>query len=1559
MPEKRLSVVPPEVTVEDLEDFLATDDLFIEYFNHFLQLPTFPEPLFFNKDRGGFEVVSDAKQELKSRLRSVARAQQKRKPIYNAPHQVILEKQPPMMPWHYEQQEEPDLKTSFKVQCLNKDQGIHWIKDERLPAFLQSDCYLEYRLAKLISQTEIASKETDCPLHLYIDPEFKPFAIEKPFVEEEEVVDEKQLAIRRMFVCMGDAITTQTDDWFSQVKLSSETKLTTSSETRPSTAVGMSSIPMSSRPVSELSGRETAMDSGIGSMGRHSSMGEHHSVTFEEDLPNRDHLFKSPIRPRSPPAWRPPIGEDVCVVASGPGSSPFSGGGIYVDDIQEKEEPLESLISRDDADGTESKEREDEEEAESGCDVESQAFGDDQEEELDLPENNTITVHSLENLSLLIVSHAMINVLTTVYNHPVEEVNKYLDDNVLHKSSIKSSELKEDWMERVMLAEDFADANSEEKNVRIELPATEMERSVSKVSMTISSLGGKDQGDTDSLFDSDNEDDSMEPDTFFSRPPPTYDLMTMKGMEAFKKFLWGTAGERCWNLWLDIDKGKNIKDEEIQQIYLSQLREKYLKAGGLCELPAELRDSLGLSIPSHWTSMSKLLQVQPKLTKSLLLYWAPRFLMREAYQCRPGSSYAYHQRRLKTQQKREAYHEPRSITLLPLRPKTCMPRLRGNSVATENPSKHHSQTHKIATKSGKQGLKTRKSLPLLPLSSATTALVPKSPAPVKGDSPQTMGSSVEKRDGASTKTGSQVIKGQGVGQVGKKLTISYSEKIEPIPPDGKGDDGTGEQAETKVEEGQTRSANGHDERKRPVSAAESTSSQESEFLGGRRMESLLDGLYHEKKAGGFFMKYLENLGNQIFINCLNCWHELQEYHTLFFAEVFSPYALARKAQEIHSKFIVEGCYYSIHCSLQIRARIYRTAIPPFEELFDEAEEHIFQVLLAPWSTMKESDKVLYDKIQLTEEERQLEGITSRHLQRLQRRLNRERMMTPDFIYEEEDEEGKRESYYDSLAEKVPQEFKDFDYNKLIHNRLELENFRNFLDDNYALMDLLCWMDIESFRRTPHLDSAKRDQKAKDVKTKYLNKKYFFGPNSPATRKQQNEAMMAGGGWGKLLLDRPPTPILLEIQKYVRERLERKWLPLFLCTEEFQERQRPNMKFSDLMDDLLLNRRKRSQAIYKILESRWVSSSREIIMFRQALSNPFTCQQFRKFVSIKGENLENDVLFWLEVQKFKDMYHNHTEDSLIHQKISAIIRCFIDSEIQPGLHIDITPEQADKIIDKRPKEMGPYVFRDAQLTVFRVLFSHWSDFLKYRNTIADDKILEDLERKKRKQKKKEAEQRRLEEEKEQKAAAPKIEDDRMSISSRRMSRISGMFADFLDEEEEEERIQWKYSDYVKGLEREEQLLNGDDRASSILSSITNLMEDEESTTLEQELEKKQSKGEENGNVKSKAKGKVTFKRSDDSASISAASEAAESQISKTKKKVTLVEPSPSEKQSLNSAGGKNTNKGKVKMLNGSAAGSNNGKDGGKGSGKLTPAPPGKPKGDVITKHGSRPATSKRR
>ena len=74
---------------------------------------------------------------------------------------------------------------------------------------------------------------------------------------------------------------------------------------------------------------------------------------------------------------------------------------------------------------------------------------------------------------------------------------------------------------------------------------------------------------------------------------------------------------------------------------------------------------------------------------------------------------------------------------------------------------------------------------------------------------------------------------------------------------------------------------------------------------------------------------------------------------------------------------------------------------------------------------------------------------------------------------------------------------------LCHNIFDLYISIFHTEDNYAIQDLMCWLDIESFRRMPHHDAEKRDNKAKDVKTKYLNKKYFFGPNSPASRKEQH------------------------------------------------------------------------------------------------------------------------------------------------------------------------------------------------------------------------------------------------------------------------------------------------------------------------------------------------------------------------------------------------------------------------------------------------------------------------
>ena len=75
----------------------------------------------------------------------------------------------------------------LQFQTLNKEQGIQWVKRERLPLFLESDYYLEYRLAKLVSQAQVAKGAGDSvSVQLDYAPRVKNTAMEEE-VEEEEV----------------------------------------------------------------------------------------------------------------------------------------------------------------------------------------------------------------------------------------------------------------------------------------------------------------------------------------------------------------------------------------------------------------------------------------------------------------------------------------------------------------------------------------------------------------------------------------------------------------------------------------------------------------------------------------------------------------------------------------------------------------------------------------------------------------------------------------------------------------------------------------------------------------------------------------------------------------------------------------------------------------------------------------------------------------------------------------------------------------------------------------------------------------------------------------------------------------------------------------------------------------------------------------------------------------------------------------------------------------------------------------------------------------------------
>nr|XP_046188834.1 regulator of G-protein signaling 22-like [Oncorhynchus gorbuscha] len=131
----KITTDPPYLTIDNFEDCLSSDDVLVHFFNDFLSLPSFPECVQYNQETGVFEVVSDAAVALSRRIRSALQ---------------YFKSQPLTDPT--ELTARPVVDNHYTVLCLDREQGVEWILKERLPLFIESDCYFEYRLAKLLSQ---------------------------------------------------------------------------------------------------------------------------------------------------------------------------------------------------------------------------------------------------------------------------------------------------------------------------------------------------------------------------------------------------------------------------------------------------------------------------------------------------------------------------------------------------------------------------------------------------------------------------------------------------------------------------------------------------------------------------------------------------------------------------------------------------------------------------------------------------------------------------------------------------------------------------------------------------------------------------------------------------------------------------------------------------------------------------------------------------------------------------------------------------------------------------------------------------------------------------------------------------------------------------------------------------------------------------------------------------------------------------------------------------------------------------------------------------------------
>ena len=80
---------------------------------------TFPEPLCFNKENGGFEVVSGAKKELAKEIKAAIRSGRRRKKIYRPVHSHSFRNIPLIPMEEPAENGDKEIDTSFAVRVSN------------------------------------------------------------------------------------------------------------------------------------------------------------------------------------------------------------------------------------------------------------------------------------------------------------------------------------------------------------------------------------------------------------------------------------------------------------------------------------------------------------------------------------------------------------------------------------------------------------------------------------------------------------------------------------------------------------------------------------------------------------------------------------------------------------------------------------------------------------------------------------------------------------------------------------------------------------------------------------------------------------------------------------------------------------------------------------------------------------------------------------------------------------------------------------------------------------------------------------------------------------------------------------------------------------------------------------------------------------------------------------------------------------------------------------------------------------------------------------------------
>ncbi|XP_065942872.1 regulator of G-protein signaling 22 isoform X9 [Magallana gigas] len=300
--------------------------------------------------------------------------------------------------------------------------------------------------------------------------------------------------------------------------------------------------------------------------------------------------------------------------------------------------------------------------------------------------------------------------------------------------------------------------------------------------------------------------------------------------------------------------------------------------------------------------------------------------------------------------------------------------------------------------------------------------------------------------------------------------------------------------------------------------------------------------------------------------------------------------------------------------------------------------------------------------------------------------------------------------------------------EMLHNKQIMTNFKKSLaesDEKERANMVYLYFDIENYL---NLGNSKSEVKKKDSLAQNLYKSYIDA--------QGKKKVNFSEKLNSKMSERPKSPVIKDMQHYILPKIEESFKSYII--EKANEHGMEPREFANL-SQAELSLRMGTDA--SLMGGTWKKGRKGkgpekptgraqpnkedkdefFKSLKQSAGGHLTLPMlfFYKYLLKHGEEdgsplIDKDLFFYIEVQKFKDANHAHSDEELLRKKVQSIMECFLDSVTSPTLQIDITPQLQEKSIKAAQrylagKDVVANLFDEAQLAVFKELLPYWAGF----------------------------------------------------------------------------------------------------------------------------------------------------------------------------------------------------------------------------------------------------------